>query len=119
MTVVITRRGKLPWSLGLQPGIAAPRRVEPLRTDDLLIALRRRERFARRTFAVPAGNLLVAELAALPAIPVGAGAIGEALVLGPDSRVDDADDDALARVLDTTGVIPQSAELVQSEERWC
>ncbi len=45
---------------------------------------------------MPAGNLLVGKLAILRAIAVSARSVGEAGVLGPDSAVDDADDDVLA-----------------------
>ena len=79
------------------------------RADQLLVAHRGVERLARLALAVPAGNLLVDELAVRRVALV-----GEALVLGPDARVDDADDDVLARA---DAVLTRAAELLPEPAR--
>src|SRR5262249_44353026 len=88
---------------------------EVLRADQLLVAVRGGEVLARGALAVPAGDLLVAELAGLPVRP-DAGAVGALRVLGPDAGVDGADDQVLAGVPDAPELVPRAAGLREPEE---
>ena len=91
MTVVVPRREKV----ALGDPVDAEAGVEVLGADQLLVAVGGIEVLARRALAVPTGDLLIAELPA-DAARVGTRAVAEAGMLGPDARVDDADDDVLA-----------------------
>ncbi len=93
--------------------VAAPAGVVVARADQLLVAVGGVELLAGRALAVPAGDLLVVELAVLGGVAVGAGAVGEARALGPDAAVDDADDDAFAG---GAGLLPEAVAARQAEE---
>src|SRR4026209_148041 len=96
MTGPVARRVELEREQPVDLGVSALTRVLIARADQLLVAVRRRETLTRCALAVPAGKLLVRELAVLRRIAVRAGAVGEAQALRPGASVDHADDDVLA-----------------------
>ena len=116
VAAVVARRVVLPGQLRVDAGVAAPASVVVLRADQLLVAVGGGELLAGDAPAVPAGDLLVAQLAVLGAIAVQAGAVREARVLGPDAAVDDADDDVFTGASDTAELLPQAAGSTQSQE---
>ena len=116
VAVVVADRVELPGPLGIDAGVAAPGGVEVLGADELLVAHRGVERFAGGALAVPAGDLLVGELAVLGGVAVLAGPVREAQALRPDARVDDPDDDVLAGAADAAELIPEAARRGQAEE---
>src|SRR5262245_25086184 len=96
VSVEVPRRGKLPWTLFFQTGVAAPCRIEVLGADQFLIAHGRVELLAWNTFAVPARNLPIGKFAILRCVAVLTSAIGETQTLRPDAGVDDTDDYVLS-----------------------
>ena len=96
VTAEVTRRIEFPGQLRVDAGVAAPPRVEVLRANQLLVAVRRIELFAGHAPAVPAGDLLIVQLAVLAGVAVRPRAVREAQALRPDAAVDDADNDVLA-----------------------
>jgi hypothetical protein len=120
VAVVVADGVELPRPVGVDAGVAALARVEPLGADELLVAHRGDEVLTGCALAVPAGDLLVGELGRRRV----AGrtveeAVGEAERLGPDAGVDVADDDALAGALDAAELLPQPARRIEPEECRC
>src|SRR5262245_56835167 len=106
VSVVVPWRGKLPWTVLFQTGVAAPCRIEVLRADQLLIAHGRIELLAWNTFAVPARNLPIADFAILRCVAVQPSAIGETQALRPDAGVYDPDDDVFSSRAHASQLIP-------------
>ena len=112
----VARRVVFPRQLGVNACVASPTLVEVLRANQLLVAVGGREGFAGRAFAVPARDLLVAQLAAFGIIAVAPRAVGEAGVLGPDAAVNNADDDVLTGAAHAAQLFPQAVCFGQAEE---
>ena len=109
----VARRVEFARQLRVDAGVAAPAGVVVARADQLLVAVRGVELLARRALAVPAGDLLVVQLAvlgALPLLPVRSEKLG---CSGQIAAIDDADDDALAL---GAGRCPDAGRAGQSEE---
>ena len=116
MTVIVAGRVEFEGQGRVDGGVAAPALVVVLGADQLLVAHRGVEFFAGGAFAVPAGDLLVAQLAILGAVAVEAGAVRIAQALGPDAAIYDTDDDVFTTATDPAELIPQSAGISQAEE---
>ncbi len=116
VAVIVARGVELPGAQGIDAGIAAPGRVEVLGADELEVAVGGGEFLTGHALAVPTGDLLVIKLAGLLTVAVGAGAVGEAGVFGPDTGIDDADDDAVTGSTRAIELIPQAAFGVKAEE---
>src|SRR5207247_3401407 len=107
VAVEVTRREELLRDDRIGPAVTGH---EVLRADELLVAVRGGEVLARRALAVPAGDLLVAELPGL-SVRADARAVRELGVLRPDAGVDVADDHVLAGVADPAELVPRAAGL--------
>ena len=112
----IARGDELPRQVSTDAGVTAPTRVVPARADQFLVAMRGGEAISRNALAMPAGNLLVREFAVPGGVAVHAGAIGETQALGPDTAVDDPDDDTLTGAAHAAELRPEAARCVESEE---
>jgi beta-glucosidase-like glycosyl hydrolase len=117
VAVVVARRVELPRPLRVDAGVAAPRRVEVARADQLVVAVVAAELLAALAAVAPAAHVVVDEAARRGRDTVMRFAVGEAEALRPDAGVDDADDDVLTGAARAGELAPEPARLVDAEER--